>query len=122
MRVFINHTNHPSANWSEAQLKAAEKYGRIRDIPFPAIEPDWDEAEIGRMAREQAKHIVAYEPAAVLVQGEFTYSYALIGLLQKAGIEVLAACSRRCTESVVNEQQETVCRSVFRFVRFRRYS
>lgn len=121
MRVFINHTNHPSALWSEAQLKAAERYGRIRDIPFPAVEPEWDEAEIGRLAREQAERIVADEPAAVLVQGEFTYSYALIGLLQKAGITVLAACSRRCTESSVNEQQETVCRSVFRFVRFRRY-
>lgn len=61
------------------------------------------------------------KPSAVLVQGEFTYSYAIIGYLLQAKIDVLAACSERCTECFVNEQQETVKRSVYKFVRFRSY-
>ena len=37
--MFINLTNHPSATWSEEQLKAARQYGEIVDLHFPIIEP-----------------------------------------------------------------------------------
>lgn len=121
MRNFINYTNHPSANWSEAQRQAAQIYGEIMDMDFPEIEPQWDEEQVASLACHQAEEIIALKPAAVLVQGEFTFSYALISLLQQAGIRVLAACSQRCTESVINEKQETIRRSVFKFVRFRQY-
>ena len=121
MRNFINYTNHPSANWSEAQRQAAQIYGEIMDMDFPEIEPQWDEEQVASLACQQAEEIIALKPAAGLVQGEFTFSYALISLLQQAGIRVLAACSQRCTESVINEKQETIRRSVFKFVRFRQY-
>ncbi len=121
MRNFINYTNHPSANWSEAQRQAAQIYGEIMDMDFPEIEPQWDEEQVASLACQQAEEIIALKPAAVLVQGEFTFSYALISLLQQAGIRVLAACSQRCTESVINEKQETIRCSVFKFVRFRQY-
>lgn len=121
MRNFINYTNHPSANWSEAQRQAAQIYGEIMDMDFPEIEPPWNESQVFSLAYQQARQIIALKPAAVLVQGEFTFSYALISLLQQAGIRVLAACSQRCTESVINEKQETIRRSVFKFVRFRQY-
>ena len=121
MRNFINYTNHPSANWSEAQRQAAQLYGDIIDMDFPEIEPHWDEEQVASLACQQAEEIIIQKPVAVLVQGEFTFSYALISLLQQAGIRVLAACSQRCTESVINEKQETIRRSVFKFVRFRQY-
>lgn len=121
MRNFINYTNHPSANWSEAQRQAAQLYGEIMDMDFPEIEPQWDESQVFSLAYQQARQIIALKPAAVLVQGEFTFSYALISLLLQAGIRVVAACSQRCTESVINEKQETIRRSVFKFVRFRQY-
>lgn len=121
MRNFINYTNHPSANWSEAQRQAAQLYGEIMDMDFPEIKPQWDEEQVASLACQQAEEIIAQKPVAVLVQGEFTFSYALISLLQQAGIRVLAACSQRCTESVINEKQETIRRSVFKFVRFRQY-
>lgn len=121
MRNFINYTNHPSVNWSEAQRQAAQIYGEIMDMDFPEIEPHWNESQVFSLAYQQARQIIALKPAAVLVQGEFTFSYALISLLQQAGIRVLAACSQRCTESVINEKQETIRRSVFKFVRFRQY-
>ena len=91
------------------------------EVAFPQTEATWDEAEVDSLARENAGRILALKPSAVLVQGEFTYSYAIIGYLLKAKIDVLAACSERCTECFVNEQQETVKRSVYKFVRFRSY-
>lgn len=121
MRNFINYTNHPSANWSEAQRQAAQLYGDIIDMDFPEIEPHWDEEQVASLACQQAEKIIAKKPVAVLVQGEFTFSYMLISLLLQADIKVLAACSQRCTESVINEKQETIRRSVFKFVRFRQY-
>lgn len=121
MRNFINYTNHPSANWSEAQRQAAQIYGEIMDMDFPEIEPQWDEEQVASLACQQAEKIIAQKPVAVLVQGEFTFSYMLISLLLQADIKVLAACSQRCTESVINEKQETIRRSIFKFVRFRQY-
>lgn len=121
MRNFINYTNHPSVNWSEAQRQAAQIYGEIMDMDFPEIEPQWDEEQVASLACQQAEEIIAQKPVAVLVQGEFTFSYMLISLLLQADIKVLAACSQRCTESVINEKQETIRRSVFKFVRFRQY-
>ena len=35
--MFINFSNHPSANWGTEQINEAEKYGRIVDLPFPAV-------------------------------------------------------------------------------------
>ena len=121
MDVFINHTNHPSAQWSEDQLQAARHYGDVVDVPFPQIEAGLSEAEVHDMAEAAAGRIAALKPSAVMVQGEFTYSYALIRLLQAAGIRVVAACSERQTIAALNERQETVKKSVFKFVQFRVY-
>lgn len=38
-KAFVNFTNHPSEYWEEKQLKEALKYGKIYDLPFPAIDP-----------------------------------------------------------------------------------
>lgn len=121
MDLFINHTNHPSAQWSEEQLQAARQYGDVVDVPFPQIEAGLSEAEVHDMAEAAAGRIAELKPSAVLVQGEFTYSYALIRLLQMAGIRAVAACSERQTIAALNEKQETVKKSVFKFVQFRVY-
>ena len=121
MGIFINHTNHPSASWSDEQRQAALAYGEIMDIPFPSIAADLDESQVQVMAEKALGQMLPLEPSAVLVQGECTYSYALIKLLQEAGITVLAACSERQTVTTVNAKQETVRQSVFSFVQFRSY-
>ncbi len=46
MCTFINLSNHPSATWSEEQLSAASKYGKIIDINFPNITPEMSDIEI----------------------------------------------------------------------------
>ena len=118
--IFINHTNHTSANWSEEQRLAAEVYGTIVDLALPEMHPEYDEAQIEELARASAAQILALRPVAVLCQGEFTYSFALVRLLQAQGITVLAACSERRAQE---EWQGNVSRKVsyFQFVQFRRY-
>lgn len=121
MTIFINHTNHPSEKWSAAQRQAAEAFGEIVDVPFPAIPPEWDEHQVAKLAASEAEELLAEHPAAVLVQGEFTYTYALIEHLRAAGIPALAACSRREAVETVAPDGSTVRTSTFRFLRFRRY-
>ncbi len=115
-KVFVNFTNHPSAQWKENQRKEAEIYGDIIDIPFPTVSPSLSEQEVSNLASKCLKVILDRKPAAVLCQGEFTLSYKVIVGLQKAGIKVLAACSDRNTELVGDVKKVIFC-----FVKFREY-
>ena len=121
MTEFINHTNHPSSRWEDGQRQAAEAYGTIVDLPFPRILADWDAQAVHRLAEENAQEILARKPMAVLVQGEFTYTFALVSLLKDAGIAVLSACSERLVNERVDENGETIRESRFLFRRFRAY-
>jgi hypothetical protein len=121
MSKFINFTNHPSNRWSAEQLAAAKEYGDVVDIPFPNILPTATEDHIAKLGDEYVKKILDLSPAAVMCQGEFTFSYYVISELLAKDINVLSACSER----VVREVQETpdVMRKIseFKFVRFRKY-
>lgn len=120
MSLFINHTNHPSANWTLEQRQGAAAYGTIKDLPFPDIPPNSDVQQIKEYIQESANKILALNPAAVLCQGEFTYTYGLVKLLKEHGITVLAACSERVTHEDV---RDNISRKIsnFRFVKFREY-
>lgn len=120
-KIFINHTNHPSAYWDREELQAANTYGEVVDISFPTISPVAETADIWKMARDNAKMIAEFSPAAVLCQGEFTYTYALVTELMKRNICVLAACSERMVEDYLDEDGSLKHISQFRFRRFRRY-
>lgn len=118
--MFINFTNHPSALWSEAQIRTAEQYGEILDIPFPSVPAEAGEREIERMAEKYAEQLTATKPNAVLCQGEMTLTYAVVKKLTERNITVLAACSERCIEEqkIGDSTKKTV---VFNFIRFRKY-
>ncbi|SEH22433.1 hypothetical protein [Selenomonas sp. KH1T6] len=120
MSVFINHSNHPSANWSQERKEAALAYGGIMDMPFPELQADYSEQKINEVVQKYHSEIMAMSPAAVLCQGEFTYTYGLVRLLKEHGITVLAACSERLSRE---EWQGDVSRKVsyFKFVKFREY-
>lgn len=119
--MFINHSNHPSARWSDAQRTAAETYGTIEDMPFPNIEPMWNEMQVAALAEANAAAIIAKQPAAVLCQGEFTYTFALIERLRKAGITVVAACSERVVHETVDDAGVSHKTAAFSFVQFRKF-
>ena len=118
--VFINFSNHPSSRWSQPQLSAAEKYGRVIDEPFPAVPADIDEAGVARLAGEATERILSQRPAAVLCQGEFTLAFAVTERLKAKGVTVLAASSDRVLETEADENGGTRKVTVFRFTRYRK--
>ena len=115
-KVLINFSNHPSEYWCPEQIRQAELYGKIMDVPFPSVDPQANETEIGKIGKEYVQQIMNYHPVAVLCQGEFTLAYFVICHLKENGIPVLAACSER---KVIEEGK--VRQSIFEFVRFREY-
>ncbi len=121
MGIFINLSNHPSSQWGEDQLAAARKLGKITDIPFPAIDPQTPPEKIQNCAKSLFSFIRALGKPVVMVQGEFTFTYQLVRLLQEAGIRAVVSCSRRVSEEYVDEKGATVKVSSFRFEGFRDY-
>lgn len=117
--MIVNYSNHPSSKWSERQICAAEELGKdIVDIPFPNVPPDMGSVELAAYSEEECKKIESYCPDAVMCQGEFCMSYAVITRLKAKGIKVVAACSERR----VKENPRTGKKEVeFEFVRFREY-
>jgi len=50
MSYFFNISNTPSFQWSPEQIAAAEKFGKIIDIPFPELSSKAGSKEIERFA------------------------------------------------------------------------
>ena len=118
--MFINLTNHPSENWSTEQLKAAQEYGEVIDMPFPNVDEQATETEIKRLADEYVSIIKSKgkeQDLTVHIMGEHTFCYALISKLQKEGIRCVASCTKH--DTFTNERGQKV--STFHFTRFREY-
>jgi hypothetical protein len=120
--MLVNFTNHPSEKWSAEQLRAAEEYGEISDLPFPAVDPAASEEEVEAAAEQYADTIASLAPTAVLCQGEFTLCYSVVRKLGARGIRAFAACSKRDVIERETEEGNTEKLAVFRFVRFRDYT
>lgn len=120
-KIFINHTNHPSARWSAEQLAASRAYGQIADVPFPAVDAEATAEEVRELVRVQAEKIMEMEPAAVLCQGEFNYTFALVERLKRLGVKVVAATSERTVLEETMSDGSTRQVSTFKFVQFREY-
>ncbi|MCR5123421.1 MAG: hypothetical protein K6B74_13495 [Ruminococcus sp.] len=121
MKYFINISNHPSERWSDKQKSTAERYGEIVDLSFPPISPYADSDEIDRLVSEYCGKTEEHDCAAVMVQGEFVFTYRLVGRLKEKGITVLSACSERRAAEHTDESGNTVKTSEFVFVGFREY-
>ena len=120
-KIFVNHTNHPSERWSAEQISAAKVYGEIVDVPFPAISAEAAADEVRELVQGQLKKILALEPAIVLCQGEFNYTFAMVEQLKNFGVSVVAATSKRVAHEEILPDGSTRQVSVFRFVQFREY-
>lgn len=120
MGLFLNLSNHPSAVWSEKQRQAAEVYGKIEDMPFPDIRAEAEEGEIDGLTKKYVQKIVRKHPNAVMCQGEYTFTFAVVSALLRRGILCVAACNRRI---VAEEIEDGLAKkqSVFVFERFREY-
>ena len=120
-KFFINHTNHPSAKWSAEQISAAKIYGEIKDFPFPIINPRASTKEVEELVQANLKKILELEPCAVLCQGEFNYTFAMVEKLKGLEKKVFAATSKRIStvENLSDDSSRQI--STFRFVKFREY-
>lgn len=125
--MFINLSNHPSIMWGEKQRNTAQIWGRIQDIPFPRIDPEFTDDALDKLVEDYAGKIAAYrrpetsEPFVVMVQGEFVFCYRMVTQLKKQGIKVVAAQSRRIVAETLDENGNYVKESHFEFVKFREY-
>lgn len=119
--MLINLSNHPLNTWPKAQSEEAlSKFGEILDIPFPNIEPDWDEEKIAQLADQISSNIIhhhGHEIAAVHVMGEFTLTYALVQRFKEKGYTCVASTSERIVEMLPDGSKNVK----FEFCRFRRY-
>lgn len=118
--MLINLSNHPSKNWSIEQLNAAEQFGEIVDIPFPAVSPFAPLADVKNIALEYFQLIISKGEKSELVvnlSGEFTLVFSLVELLKREGIQVVCATSER--NVLVNDDGTKTIK--FDFVAFRNY-
>lgn len=113
--MLINLSNHPSTNWSEAQLNAAAKYGSISDLAFPHINPAATTDEIRMLVDHYISQVRAMDaPATVHIMGEFTFCYLFVSACKAIGMPCVAATTNR----MVQEQDGKKIVS-FEFVQFR---
>ncbi|MBO4779506.1 MAG: CRISPR-associated protein [Selenomonadaceae bacterium] len=119
--MFVNHTNHPSNKWSIEQIESAQAFGSIKDFLFPNISPHASAKEIDKLVAENLEFILTLKPAAVLCQGEFNYTFALVERLKNFGVTVLAATSERVVTTEILADGSSRQISTFRFVQFREY-
>lgn len=118
--LLINISNHPHNLWNEKQLRSAEKYGDIVELPFPDIHPLCNEEDIEQLSDEYNERVKAMGSAAQLtvhLMGEMTFCYSLLRKLQQRGIRCIASCAHRN----VTETSDGVKQVVFNFERFREY-
>ena len=124
MFMFINISNHPSSKWSASQLESAfalTSDNSIKDIPFPAVPATATMDDIIKIADGLHHTVMANKPEVVMIAGEFTLAYAMIELCLRAGLKVVAACSERRTNEVLNEDGSTTKTAIFEFVQFREF-
>lgn len=141
--MLINLSNHPSSAWSEEQLQEALKqFGRVSDLPFPAISPDDETTSVDKLADGFVQQILdmrihpfqeaqsinsaskqrgagcldQLEPFAVHLMGELTFCFALAARLQSRSIRCLVSTTQR--KAV---EQDGMKLSQFNFVKFRDY-
>lgn len=119
--MIVNFTNHPSSVWCKEQLNAAALWGEIVDMPFPNVPAAADENAVIALADIYCAKICALAPDAVLVQGEMSLLFAVVERLCRKEIAVLCSTSERICEVTVGDDGSSVRKSIFKFVRFRRY-
>jgi len=120
--MLINLSNHPIDEWDEKQKnEAASLYGKVIDIPFPAVPPQADSLEIDRMTDEylqKIQTIAKNNEVVVHIMGEMTFCYALIQKLQKQNIKCVASTTERNVRFLPTGERAVD----FNFIQFRAYN
>ena len=119
--MFINLTNHPSANWSCLQREEALRFGKIVDMPFPVILPNASSVEVQLLAETYVSKVMEEmmqeQCIVVHIMGEMTFTYKVVSLLKEEGITCLASTTER--NVIIEPDGKKI--SEFTFVQFREY-
>lgn len=120
--LFINLSNHPSANWSEIQIEAAKKYGKIIDVEFPSVDETLGEDYIRQLVEDRMAVIMTVSnnlavPVTVHIMGEMTFTFAMVTELKKCGCKCVASTTKRIAEEFCDGTKT----SRFEFCKFREY-
>lgn len=119
--MFLNLSNHPSANWNPSQYLAAEEYGKVIDMAFPAVDPMLDSKQLDQLVEEYYQKVLSTECTVVMLQGEMTFTFRLVTRLKAAGILCVAACSKRDVKERKKPDGTIEKSVVFDFCGFREY-
>ncbi len=125
--MFINLSNHPSKNWSKKQIEESKIIGgEIIDISFPNVDGEWGEEKVLSLMKEYVDKILELtageKDTVIMVQGEFTLSYAIVNRFLTLGYKVVSACSNRIVTEQINQENGKVVKEViFEFIRYREY-
>jgi len=117
--MLLNLSNHSSSTWLSSQLeRATQEFGKVIDMPFPSINPEWDFPLVSKLAVNYFEKIIqmAPRPNAVHIMGELTFTFNLVSLLKASNIICIASTTNR----VVFEKNGQKL-SKFEFIRFREY-
>jgi hypothetical protein len=118
--MLINLSNHPSTNWLPEQLAAAQSFGEVIDIPFPAVDPNGNESYIQTLCSEYVEKVrqtANGKEAVVHVMGEMTLTFSLVYALQAKGFICVASTSKR----IVTDKGDGTKEIQFVFNSFRQY-
>lgn len=118
---FINLSNHPVKCWSPKQLAEAQAYGEILEIAFPPIDPCWTKEHVEQLVSVYIQKICDLEPAVVMVQGEYGFTFEIVRQLKAKRIVAVYACTERNTSEEINENGQVIKISKFKFIQFREY-
>ncbi len=118
--LLINLSNHPYGEWQEDQRKAAEAYGPCEDMPFPQVDPDADEKQMGALVKQYTEQVLPYAKThrvTVHLMGEMCFTYRLVKALSAKGIRCICSTTARTVHDEGNGRRTVQ----FRFKRFREY-
>ncbi len=130
--TFWNLTNHPVAGWPESQVRAAGAYGQdgprdarlIGEVEMPMIDPLATSDAVMAMARElvgKLRQQGGRPGDPVLVMGESTLTYALVGELKRWRFDPLATTTRRDSVEGLAADGSVTKQSRYVFCAFRAY-
>lgn len=128
--MLINLSNHSSDEWGLEQTNAGlGEFQHTEDIPFPTINPYATTEEVYELAEEYFYRCLAmFEDYAetidqdfyhftVHIQGEFTFTYALVNMLKAEGIPCVTSTFECKAIDLGNGKKE----AQLTFAQFREY-
>jgi len=120
--MLINLSNHPISKWSSNQIYAASKYGEIKDLSFPIIDPLADTKSVYKIVKDYEKKILEIFNKetgirVVHLMGELSFCFMLADILKKEKILCVVSTTKRIVQEYSNGNKT----SRFEFIRFRNY-